>query len=154
MACLQRVTAKMTPTIDTRFLHTAQAIAQIWSKDSTKVGAVAVGEHRNQVAFGFNGFPPGVEDTPERLLNRDSKLSLTLHAEVNALSNALFAVHTLYVTHPPCANCALHILSRRTVKRVVYWDNDDLDMTRWGESLAQARAVLAEGGVELVGVGL
>ena len=153
MACLQRVTAKMTPTIDTRFLRTAQAIAQIWSKDSTKVGAVAVGEHRNQVAFGFNGFPPGVEDTPERLLNRDSKLSLTLHAEVNALSNAPFAVRTLYVTHHPCANCVLHILAARTVGRVVYVTNDDLS-DRWAESIATARVLLEGAGVELVGVGL
>ena len=139
---------------DSKFLHTAIALAAIWSKDTTKVAAVAVGEMRNQVAWGYNGFPPGVVDSPERIADRTVKLSLTLHAEVNALANARFDVHTLYVTHPPCTNCALHILSRRTVKRVVYWDNDDLDMTRWGESLAQARAVLAEGGVELVGVGL
>lgn len=139
---------------DSKFIHTAIALAAIWSKDTTKVAAVAVGEMRNQVAWGYNGFPPGVADSPERIADRTVKLSLTLHAEVNALANARFDVHTLYVTHPPCANCALHILSRRTVKRVVYWDNDDLDTTRWGESLAQARAVLAEGGVELVGVGL
>lgn len=139
--------------IDLRFLRTAQAIAQIWSKDSTKVAAIAVGERRNQVAFGFNGFPPGVEDTPERLLDRDTKLSLTLHAEVNALANAPFDVCTLYVTHPPCAHCALHILAARTVKRVVYVENHDLS-DKWAESIATARILLEGAGVELVGVSL
>lgn len=139
---------------DLKFLQTAHYIAQVWSKDTTKVGAVAVGTTRNQVAFGYNGLAPGLADTPERLADRDVKLSLTLHAEVNALANSKFDVHTLYVTHPPCANCALHILSRRTVRRVVYMDGGDLNMDRWGESLAMARAVLEEGGVELVGVSL
>jgi len=140
---------------DLKFLETAHAFAKIWSKDpSTKVAAVAVGDKRNQVAFGFNGFPPGIDDTPARLQDKLTKLSLTLHAEVNALANAAFDVRTLYVTHPPCANCALHILSRRTVKRVVYRVSGDLDMVRWGPSIESARALLAEGGVELVGVGL
>jgi dCMP deaminase len=138
---------------DLKFLETAREVARIWSKDgSTKVAAVAVGELRSQVAWGYNGFPPGIEDSPERIADRTTKLSLTLHAEVNALANAKFDVRTLYVTHPPCCNCALHILSRRTVQRVVYQVSDDLDMARWGESLAQARALLAEGGVLLEGV--
>lgn len=140
---------------DLKFLETAHALAKIWSKDgSTKVAAVAVGARRNQVAFGYNGLPPGIADTPERLGHRPTKLRLTLHAETNALANAEFDVHTLYVTHPPCANCALHILASRTVKRVVYWDSKDLNDERWGESLALARSLLAEGGLELVGVGL
>lgn len=143
----------ITLSTDLKFLATAESLAAIWSKDtSTKVAAVAVGALRNQVAFGYNGFPPGLDDTPERIADRPTKLALTLHAEVNALANAKFDVHTLYVTHPPCANCALHILSRRTVRRVVYRVGDDLDITRWGASLEQARLVLAEGGVLLEGV--
>lgn len=140
---------------DLKFLETAHALAKIWSKDPrAKVAAIAVGAHRNQVAFGYNGLPPGIADTPERLDHKPTKLRLTLHAETNALTNAAFPVRTLYVTHPPCANCALHILAHRTVKRVVYWDSKDLNDERWGESLALARSLLAEGGVELVGVGL
>lgn len=140
---------------DLKFLQTASYLAQVWSKDvSTKVAAVAVGHQRNLVAFGYNGFPPGIEDTSGRLIDKGIKLRLTLHAEVNALANAKFDVHTLYVTHPPCGNCALHILSRRTVQRVVYWQNCDLDLNRWGDSLALARSLLAEGGVALEGVAL
>ena len=143
----------MQPKWITRFMQMAELVAS-WSKDpSTQVGAVIVDDKQRVVSVGFNGFPPGVEDTPERLLNRDSKLSLTLHAEVNALSNAPFAVRTLYVTRHPCANCVLHILAARTVGRVVYVTNDDLS-DRWAESIATARVLLEGAGVELVGVGL
>ena len=140
-------------TTDEKFLATAEAVAQIWSKDpSTKVGAVAVGEQRNQVAFGYNGFPPGLSDLAARLDNRETKLQLTLHAEENALANATFPVKTLYVTHPPCQQCALRILAARTVKRVVYRTNPELE-TRWGGSMREAALLLGEGGVELEALG-
>lgn len=134
-----------------RFLRTAQAIADIWSKDpSTKVGCVAVGSAPNQVAWGYNGFPPGVADTPERLQDRATKYRLTVHAEVNALANASFDVHTLYLTHPPCQACSLHILSARTVRHVIFIHNQDpAFVERWHASLAESRALLAEGGIAL-----
>lgn len=141
---------------DHRFLQTALAIASIWSKDpSSKVGCVAVGESPNQVAWGYNGFPPGILDTPERLNDRETKYSLTVHAEVNAMANASFDVRTLYLTHPPCSGCAVHILARRTVKRVVYIDNQDpAFVARWHISLEQSRALLNEGGVALEAIAL
>ena len=141
---------------DLRFLQTAAAIADIWSKDpSSKVGCVAVGESPNQVAWGYNGFPPGILDTTERLNDRETKYSLTVHAEVNALANATFDVRTLYLTHPPCAACAIHILARRTVTRVVYIDNQDPEfVARWHTSLARSTALLREGGISLEAVAI
>lgn len=137
---------------DKKFLNAASAIGQIFSKDpSSKVGALAVGETNNLVAFGYNGMPPGLRDTAERLNDRTVKYSLTLHAEVNALANASFPVRTLYVTHHPCAQCALHILAARSVKRVVYVENAEFE-ARWRDSLAQAKDLLLEGGVAVVGV--
>src|ERR1051326_2813900 len=51
---------------DRRFLELAKHVSS-WSKDpSTKVGAVIVDANRRVVATGYNGFPRGVEDTPER----------------------------------------------------------------------------------------
>ena len=137
---------------DKRFLETAESVAKIWSKDpSTKVGCVVVGDTPNLVAFGYNGFPPGIDDSADRLKNRDLKLELTLHAEVNALANAQFKVHTLYVTHHPCDRCVLHILAERSVKRVVY-RTDYHFQQRWKESILKARALLDEAGIEIVGV--
>lgn len=139
---------------DARFLLTAQAIASIWSKDpSSQVGAIAVGEAPNQVAWGYNGFPPGIADTPERLHDRDVKYRLVRHAEPNAISNATFPVHTLYVTRHPCDRCAIEILAVRTIKRVVYVTHADFE-ERWAQSCAEARALLEEGGIILEGVTL
>lgn len=139
---------------DIKFLKLAASVAEIFSKDpSTKVGAVAVGDSRNQVAHGYNGFPPAVDDSQTRLFDRDTKLSLTLHAEENALLNAPFPVRTLYVTHHPCLGCVLRILAARTVQRVVYAVKPEFE-SRWAESLTGARALLAEGGVVIEGVQL
>ena len=114
---------------------------------------MAVGDSPNQVAFGYNGLPPGLADTPERLNDRDTKLRLTRHAEPNAISNATFPVSTLYVTRHPCDRCAIEILAARTIRRVVYVRHEDFE-TRWAQSCAEARALLEEGGVVLEGVTL
>lgn len=144
----------MSKRTDRQFLAMAEAVGHIFSKDpSTRVGAIAVGTSNNQVAWGYNGLPPGLADTPERLQDREVKYALTLHAEENALANAPFAVRTLYVTHPPCAGCALRILAKRTVQRVVYAESRDTGFDkRWAPAVAEARALLAEGGVKLEGV--
>ena len=137
---------------DIKFLHTATEIARIWSKDpSTKVAAVAVGEQRNQIAWGYNGFPPGIADTPARLAHRETKLSLTLPAEQNALANAEFPARTLYVTHHPCGNCALHILAARTVSRVFYLHDAEFE-ARWFEMARYAKTIFSEAGIQLIPV--
>ena len=137
-------------TRDIRFLQTAVAVANIWSKDpSTKVGAVAVGETPNLVAWGYNGLPPGLKDSHERLYDRELKYKLTLHAEVNALANAKFPVHTIYVTHCPCSSCAVHLLAARSVKRVVYVSRGDEFSKRWAASNADALSLLEEGGINV-----
>lgn len=137
----------MTPR-DLKFLRLARSVAGIFSKDPrTKVGAVAVGAQINQVAIGYNGFPPGVDDDPDALNDREHKLAFTIHAEENALLNATFPVHTLYVTKPPCRGCALRILASRTVRRVVCFREEN--GSAWAEEQAQAHAMLLRAGVEV-----
>lgn len=140
---------------DIRFLRSTLALADIWSKDpSSKVCAIAVGDTPNLVAWGYNGFPPGIADTADRLADRTVKLALTLHAEENALANATFPVRELFVTHHPCGEkCAPRILAARSVERIVYRIDDAFE-ARWQDSLAQARALFAEAGVEIEGVRL
>lgn len=137
---------------DARFLATAHAVAQIWSKDpSTKVGAVVVGDHPGQITIGYNGLPPGLDDTPKRLQTREIKYQLTMHAETNALANVVgFTPRTLYCTHPPCVRCALAILAARTVRRVVVPRPTGDFAYRWRDEMATAGSLLAEAGVELV----
>ncbi|MBI2669577.1 MAG: hypothetical protein HYX20_00290 [Candidatus Yanofskybacteria bacterium] len=63
----------MTEKWDRRFLALAEFVAQ-WSKDpSTKTGAVIVDSNNRLVSVGYNGFPRGVNDSPERLENREIK---------------------------------------------------------------------------------
>ena len=72
---------------DKRFLDLAEHVAG-WSKDpSTQVGCVIVNDKRVVVGLGYNGFPRGVEDTPERLNDRPTKYLMVQHAEVNAILN-------------------------------------------------------------------
>ena len=73
-----------------RFMNMAKMVST-WSKDpSSKIGAVAVNDERNILATGYNGFPKGIADTEERLNNKDEKYPRIVHAEMNALMNALY----------------------------------------------------------------
>ena len=102
---------------DNRFINVANMVAT-WSKDpGTKVGAVLVSERRI-IATGYNGFPQGIEDYPSRYDDRETKLALTVHAEVNAILNAAkngakTENTTLYVTFPPCLSNSGHFLTLR-----------------------------------------
>ena len=107
-----------------RFMDLARHIAG-WSKDSTQVGAVAVGPNREVLATGYNGPPRGVEDRPERFV-RPEKYRFASHAEQNAVAHA--ARHgvsldgaTVYVTHYPCSTCA-RLLIQSGISAVVVGD--------------------------------
>ena len=109
---------------DTRFIDMAKMIST-WSKDpSSKIGAVAVNDERRILATGYNGFPKGIADTEERLNNKDEKYPRIVHAEMNALMNALYSGvslkdATLYVYGlPVCPSCSKCVI-QAGVKRVV-----------------------------------
>lgn len=109
---------------DQRFMNMAQLIS-LWSKDpSSKIGAVIVNDERRILATGYNGFPRGIEDTEERLNNRDEKYPRIVHAEMNALMNALYngvgvKDGTLYVFGLPiCPDCTKSVI-QAGIKRVV-----------------------------------
>jgi dCMP deaminase len=135
---------------DARFLGLAKHIAW-WSKDpSTGVGAVIVDQKNRVVSLGFNGLPRGVEDSGDRLHNRETKYSLVIHAEENALLFANRPVDgcTLYVWPlPPCSRCAAKII-QAGISRVVCPPVPDSVSDRWGESNLLAFEILEEAGVE------
>lgn len=135
-----------------RFLNLAEYHAQ-WSKDpSTQVGAI-IAVDRRQLGQGYNGFPKGVNDSDERLSDRDLKYPMTVHAEANAiviaLSNAPYAVEgsTIY-TWPfmPCPNCAGLIIQAGISKVIApYSDN-----ARWMEQWHIASKMFKEAGVDVL----
>lgn len=134
-----------------RYLSLAYHVAS-WSRDpSSKVGAVLVGADRKQIAIGYNGFPPGIADTPDRLSseNRETKYALIQHAERNVLDNAAFATPgaTLVVTMFPCRDCAKSVISKR-ISRVVC--PPPLGREPWRTSSLWTAGMFLEAGVELI----
>lgn len=119
------------------------------SKDpSTKVGAVIVDEDRRIVSLGYNGLPRGVDDSEERLTNRDLKYKLIVHAERNALLFARGSIKgcTIY-TYPmmPCAVCASMVI-QSGIKKVVAPVSDN---PRWQEDFALSKQLFTEAGVQV-----
>ena len=136
---------------DHRFLILAEHISE-WSKDpSTKVGAViAHTRSKRVVSMGFNGFPAGVEDSPERLSDRETKYEMVVHAEQNALMFAGDRAEgcTLYVHPlPPCARCAVMVIQAGITRVVCH--QPDFDDERWGEVAKIADTMLREAGLEV-----
>lgn len=131
---------------DRRFLHLAQHLAE-WSKDpSTKVGCVVVGPAREIRSTGYNGLPRGIEDTNERLGDRELKYPLTVHAEANALLHASrigvgLKGCTVYVTWPSCIRCAVSMI-QVGITRVV-WPKTVIP-ERWATDFAWAHSILEE----------
>ena len=128
-----------------RYLLLAEHVAQ-WSKDpSTKVGCVLVNSDGIIVGTGYNGFPRGVKDTPERLLDRPTKYKMTIHAEVNAVLNASASVKgaTAFCTHPPCSSC-LGVLIQAGVIGVIHRPLADPGAGGYRETLEASRAMAEE----------
>ena len=97
--------------------------------------------------MGFNGLPRGVPDDVELLRERDRKLAVIIHAEVNALLFARRDVtgHTLYTWPlPPCSNCAALIVQSGVTRVVSPRDGDALTMSRWEESVAASQKLFKD----------
>lgn len=110
-------------TFDELFMNVAHTVAAKSKDPSTKVGCVIVGPDNEPRSFGWNGFPRGVEDKPERM-ERPIKYDWTVHAEANAIANAArvgipLKGARLYCTHFCCKDCAGLVIQAGIVE-VVY----------------------------------
>jgi dCMP deaminase len=134
-----------------RYLNMAKEVAT-WSKDpSTKVGAIAVGDKGQILSQGYNGFPRGVKDTPDRYEVREEKYKYIVHGEMNAIYNAChsgasLSGATLYVTGlPVCSECAKGII-QVGIKKVVMQFPKDISQT-WRDSMVTSLKMFAEANV-------
>ena len=133
---------------DKRFIDLAKLVGS-WSKDpSTQVGAVITDDNNRIVSIGFNGFPQKVVDSEDRLVDREYKYDIVVHAEANALMFANKSVEgcTLY-TWPfqPCSRCA-GLIIQSGIKRVVSVKSSD---DRWKKNFRLARQLFDESGIIL-----
>jgi len=137
---------------DLRFVGLAQHISS-WSKDpSTKVGCVVVGEDREIRSTGFNGFPRGINDDDDRLMDREKKYPLICHAEENAIMHAArigvsLKGSTAYVTWPPCSRCARSLI-QAGIKEIVYPETGKIP-ERWIDDFTISDNMLKEAGVSI-----
>lgn len=105
------------------FFGLAWRLSQRSKDPSTKVGCVIVGPDREIRSMGYNGFPRGVEDRPERM-ERPAKYLWTSHAEENAVAQAARVGASLkgctaYTTHHPCSRCARSLIQAGVAAVVV-----------------------------------
>jgi dCMP deaminase len=150
---------------DLRFLKLAEHIAS-WSLDpSTKVGAIIVDPKTNLVlGMGYNGFPRGIEDTEERLNNRELKYKLVVHAEVNAILMAGEKAKgaTLYVwpsfMSPPICNECVKVAIQAGIREIVGYEVDESKLDerqlRWKDSILLSREMWDEAGLLRRGVAI
>lgn len=127
------------------------------SKDpSTQVGAVAVRDG-HIISTGYNGFPRGVHDTAQRLLDRTEKLLRTVHAEENVIADCArrgvsLDGATVYITAPPCNRCVA-LLIQAGVDKIKYLPGSDDFMRRWLIETKLAREMCCEAGVFMMELG-
>ena len=133
-----------------RFLRLAKEVSK-WSIDpSTKVGCILVRDKR-VISTGYNGFPKNISDNFDRLLDREKKYEITVHAEVNAVTAAaLHGVSTegcsAYLTFNPCSRCAAVLINAGI--SAVYVVGGQIIPDRWLNNFITAGNLLAEAGVK------
>lgn len=104
--------------------------------------------------MGYNGFPRGVEDSKERLENRDLKYKMVVHAEVNAILTAghnakgcSLYVYPAFFTPCICNECC-KIAIQAGVKEIIgYKPRHDERMARWKDSIEISKIMCDEAGV-------
>ena len=137
-----------------RFLNLAKTISTFSKDPSTQVGCVVVDNDRNLRTMGYNGFPRHVEDDCNRLNERETKLSMMVHAEANAISTcARLGIRTegctLYCTHLPCDNCA-GLIIQAGISTVVVNEPDINFAGRWIKENASATIMFKEASIKLI----
>lgn len=137
---------------DKRFFELCGLLAS-WSEDRrTNVGAVIVGEGKEIVATGYNGFPRGVNQTLDDRHSDAQKYMWTEHAERNAVYNAArhggaLSGTSIYSSFFPCADCARAII-QSGIGEVKTLHSDYL-FEKHGESLKISAQMLSEAGVSI-----
>ena len=135
-----------------RYISLAKEIST-WSKDpSRKIGAVAVGSKGQILSQGYNGFPRGIHDLPERYENREVKYKHVVHAEMNVIYNATFSGvsldgASLFVYGlPVCNECAKGII-QVGIRNVVIYTEDEIPEI-WNDKFKLTSDIFTEVGIK------
>jgi len=127
------------------------------SKDiSSKIGAILVKDN-TIISEGYNGFPRLVIDSLERLNDRDTKLSYTVHGECNAILNcARNGISTkdaiLYTNAYPCDGCMKTIIQAGISTIIIHSQFQELFYARngnWSASHTIAKQMAEEANIKI-----
>lgn len=132
------------------FMQKAQLMSTRSKDPSTQVGCVIVSPDRVILSEGYNGFPRGIQDTPERLNDRDQKYPRVVHSETNAIINAvrngtIIKDAIVFVTQPPCPECT-KMLVNTEIRELLHMDLEEgkKDIPGWRDKLAISFDMLDE----------
>lgn len=138
-----------------RFISLAETVST-WSKDpSKKIGVVITNQENKIISTGYNGFPKGINDSLERLNDKEFKRAITLHAEENAilcakqdLTNCIMYIYGL----PPCAHCAAMII-QSGIKIIYYRIPKKYEVSdHWKDNINIAETILKEANISLISI--
>ena len=113
------------PTWDDTFMELCDVIAKRSDDPRTKVGCVIVAKDHTVISLGYNGAPRGVPNYLVTDLDPVEKLLYVVHADVNAIYNAVrngagrLEGATMYLPCWPCAECAKGIVQVGITKVVI-----------------------------------
>lgn len=108
------------------FMNIAHAVKERSKDPNTQVGAVVVKDQK-VVGTGYNGMPPKMNED-ERLWSKPTKYDYVVHAEMNAILNAVDNVKgaKMYITMAPCKDCA-KLIAAAGIAEVIYDDDKYLN---------------------------
>lgn len=135
------------------FLKIAKLCSEMSKDPSTKVGAAIRGPDKSVMSTGYNGLPPGMNDTDSILNDRPTKYKYVIHAEENAIKFAKRHQKSLdgcilYTTLFPCDKC-YSLLKESGIKKVVTLEPTPEQVERWGESWKIVKKLAIEDNISI-----
>lgn len=118
------------PSWDEYFINGCSWVSSRSKDPDTQVGCIVVDEDKHIIATGYNGMPPGMEESAE-IWKRPTKYKYVNHGEHNSFSHATrsFKNGTMYINIWPCESCARLITSSGLNRVVVgsdYYKSDEV----------------------------
>lgn len=130
-----------------KFLKLAKYQADLFSKDTTKVGCLFIDKDNLSIlSCGYNGFIRKSPEPEERWC-RPEKYKFVIHSELNCVINSArngvkingaIAVTTMF----PCSDCMKALIQSGISSLITI--EPDLESIRWGESFKLSLLILKE----------
>ncbi len=144
------------PTWDQMYMNMCYEVASRSPDESTHSGCYIATMDNTPVSFGYNGFPRGIANTPERQ-QRPLKYQYFEHCERNAFYNAgregkSVLKCKLYVNWLPCADCARGIIQEGISEVIIHKQGQEAFLMSREDTVWSADHDLVLGMLEEAGV--